>query len=530
MQEPSQTKERKSKLESLGRLIRAFIPSMSNVALALLASFLHIISFPDFDLWFVAWLSLIPLLLALQQAQTGKQAFALGWLFGTVFFFSACYWLTHAMINYGGIPTLIAYSLLVPASMLMGLFAASFGVAIHRLISRFGLRALFIAPFVWVALEWLRLQITGQLWNAAGYSQAFVPALIQTARWGSVYAVSFLIVLVNAAFAYAWIERKKKALITSFLTICGCALVIVFTAPLKQRIVHPQTQAIVVALQPNVPMDSMTVERMEELFSLHVTMSETELKKLDNENKQKARLTIWPESPMLFLYTRDSQLREAIAAFTKRNKTSLIINSLEPAPNNGGYNSALLINEEGKLVAQYDKIRLLAFGEYVPVPRWIPGAKYIPAMVGDFTRGTKYTLFPVGNLKAGVFICFEAAFPDHTRKFAQDGADVLIEITNDGYLGPTPVLRQHLANAIFRAVETNRPIVRATNAGITAFINERGEVKDATGGFETARRTWSIYGEQEKTFYVRFGDVFAISSVVMSLAFFALSFRRKEIQ
>lgn len=294
-----------------------------------------------------------------------------------------------------------------------------------------------------------------------------------------------------------------------------------FTSKNVRAVNQTLPHATVISIQPNVPMDSLSSEQMQQLFKLHIDLSEREIKKISNEESQFPRLVIWPESPMLFLYTRDGQLREAIADFTKRNTTSLLINSFEPAPNDGGYNSALLINENGNLVRQYDKINLMPFGEYVPVPRWIPGASYIPAMVGDFTAGNEYDLFQIGNLKAGVFICFESAFPNHTRNFANEGADILIEMTNDGYLGPTPVLRQHLANAVFRAVETNRSIVRSTNTGITAFINESGEVNDETKGFEATARTWKVYGRTEKTFYTRYGDVFAYACLIITVLSFA---------
>src|SRR5439155_1556624 len=108
------------------------------------------------------------------------------------------------------------------------------------------------------------------------------------------------------------------------------------------------------------------------------------------------------------------------------------------------------------LVAQYDKIRLRPFGEYVPLPTWVPGAGLIRGIVGDFTPGTNYRLMPIGDVRAGVFICIESAYPLIARRLTVEGADVLINISNDGYLGPTAVMRQHLANAVFRADEDLR--------------------------------------------------------------------------
>src|SRR3989454_12333522 len=144
----------------------------------------------------------------------------------------------------------------------------------------------------------------------------------------------------------------------------------------------------------------------------------------------------------------------------------------------------------------------MPFGEYVPLPRWLPGSTRVKGMVGEFTPGARYTLMPVGTLRAGVFICIESAYPWIARTFTAEGADVLINISNDGYLGPTPVMKQHLANAIFRAVENDRRLIRVTNSGISAFIESNGRVNDATVGFQVAVRTWNASGRAYgKSFY-----------------------------
>jgi apolipoprotein N-acyltransferase len=132
---------------------------------------------------------------------------------------------------------------------------------------------------------------------------------------------------------------------------------------------------------------------------------------------------------------------------------------------------------------------------------------------------------PVGNFQAGVFICIESAYPSIARRFTNQGADVLINISNDGYLGPTAVMRQHLANAVFRAVENGRPLLSVTNTGITAFIRPEGETRDATAGFKPETRIWSLESTRHgTTFYTKHADVFAISCVILSLLIFVLSF------
>src|ERR1044072_5869146 len=130
----------------------------------------------------------------------------------------------------------------------------------------------------------------------------------------------------------------------------------------------------------------------------------------------------------------------------------------------------------------------MPFGEYVPLPRWLPGSGSVRGIVGEFTPGSSYTLMPLGALRAGVFICIEAGHPAIARSFTNEGADVLINISNDGYLGPTTVKRQHLANVIFRAVENDRDLIRVTNTGLTAYVGAGGKISEQTYGFQEAVR------------------------------------------
>jgi apolipoprotein N-acyltransferase len=517
---------------------RSCAPTRAEAALSILSAALLVCSFPDFNLWPLAWVALVPLLIAIARGAQQGRAFLSGWLMGTLFFYGSCYWLTHAMVRYGGIPSWVAFLLLVPGPLIAGLFPGLCALLLARVVSRWGARALFVAPVFWAALEWARLGLIGQLWNAAGYSQAYAPSLIQTARWGGVYAVSFLIVTTNAALAYLLLRRTLRA---AMITM-GVVFIVMLTtlaAYLDAKSERPSSSvddeaaAVVVAVQPNVPMDPVaSPAAMEALIERHRTLSEGALAEWDKANnaglnRAAARVVIWPESPMNFAYARDSQFREFLTEFATKNRASVIFNSQEPAPAAGTYNAAVMVNEEGRLVAQYDKIRLLPFGEYVPLPRWLPGVSWIPSLVGDFTPGTEYPLMPIGQARGGVFICFESAFPSIARRFTQDGADVLINISNDGYLGPTPVMRQHLANTVFRAVENARPVLRVTNTGITAFITARGEVRDATAGFQTAARAWTVgRATNGQTFYTRHGDLFVAVCAALGLLIFVLTFRK----
>ena len=489
------------------------------------SALLLILSFPNFEFYPLAWIALVPLIVAIAKRPSLLRAFVLGWAVGTVFFYVTCYWLTYSMIHYGGLPTVLAYLLLIPGALVVGIFHGFFALMVALVIQKWGRMTILFAPLFWTALEWVRLEVTGQLWNALGYSQAYHSWLIQPATWGGVYAVSFLVVAINSVIALLVISRTKFSILAAALTILAVVFVIWAARgnATESRLLLHEPVMNVVAVQPNVPMNlEKTAAEIEALRDRHISLSETGLAILGSNliglgKSPGPRLVIWPESPMNFAYSTDKSFQEFVANFTRQNHTSLLFNSLEPAPNDGSYNSALLVNEEGRLISQYDKIRLMPFGEYVPLPRWLPGASLISGIVGEFTPGSQYTLMPFGDRKAGVFICIESAYPWIARRLAHDGADVLINISNDGYLGPTAVMRQHLANAIFRAVENGRPLMRVTNTGLSALIGKDGRVNDLTEPFKADVRIWSNEpGDVRDTFYTRHGDLFVYICAVIS--------------
>ena len=487
---------------------------------AFASALLLIFAFPDFEFYPLAWIALVPLLVVIARRPSPFRAFFLGWAVGTLFFYATCYWLTYSMINYGGLPALLAYALVLPAAAVVGIFPGFFAALVALVVRKWGSLALLIAPVFWAALEWTRLGVTGQLWNALGYSQAYHDFLIQTAKWGGVYAVSFLIVAVNSALALIVLKRSRWTIPAAAAIVLLVAILILTTQRFERHTTTIDFPVRVVAVQPNVPMTQVkTPAETKELIERHISLSKRALATITDDTQQ--RFIIWPESPMNFTWASSKAFQEFVTDFTTQNRTLLLFNSLEPAKADGSYNSAVLINEEGRLISQYDKIRLMPFGEYVPLPQWLPGASLITGIVGDFTPGEQYTLMPFGDRKAGVFICIESAYPWIARNLTSEGANVLINISNDGYLGPTAVMRQHLANAIFRAVENDRQVLRVTNTGLTALISERGRIEDLTGAFQPDVRVWSVNPRTGSTFYTRHGDVFVQACTLISLLLLA---------
>ena len=559
-------------------LAKVKLPSLINSLLALTSAFLLTLSFPDFDLWFLTWFALVPLFFAVEREKESViKSFVLGWIFGTFFFFGTCWWLTFAPITYGGVPAIVAYPLLFGVALVAGLFPAIFSAIFSILLKRLGIGATFLAPFIWTATEFLRFNLTGNNWNAIGYSQAFSTDGEPTIRWasiGGVYLVGFLIIVCNAVICFflssAGIDKAqssppKLSILSSYKerVYCVLALFTYFFTIIFGHFLLPVSKhskpfeysptAYVIAVQPNVPMSGLKYEQWKNLRLRHIELAKKALDEINLQNielvnkgitgeiheKTKAeiieknantpKVVIFPESPMNFQFENDREFQEFIKDFAAKNNVSVLFNSAEPnSLAENFYNSAVMINERGEKVAQYDKIHLVPFGEYVPLPE--PIAQFVPSMVGNFQYGNEYDLLPFGEAKGGVMICFESHFPALSREFARGGADVLIEMTNDGYLGETPVLRQHLANAVFRAVETNRPVLRVTNVGVTGYINERGEVLDTAKSYTEDTRVWTIkQSDGNQTFYVKFGDWFAWLCSLVSLALLSICFVKKKV-
>jgi apolipoprotein N-acyltransferase len=196
------------------------------------------------------------------------------------------------------------------------------------------------------------------------------------------------------------------------------------------------------------------------------------------------------------------------------------------------YNSAILISRSGEKIAEYDKTALVPFGEYVPARGWLPFMSRIKALAADITAGTNLTLPAAAGAKVGTLICFETTRPDLARRMRSAGASAFVQLSNEAWFGPTSAPRQMLATAIFRAVENNVDVIRATNSGLSARIDRFGLVSGETPAFETATRTWRIKTENEArgdglTFYTRHGDVFVIACAVLSVLLLLASVARK---
>lgn len=517
--------------------ILAFLPDRILLSGSVISALLGVLSFPDFGIDFLAFLALAPIIFAVGWKTPDRApAFIAGWVFGFLFFFSTTWWLSHAPIEYAAVNPLVAYGLIATVALSAGLFPALSITLLAGLVRRIGVVGLIAAPFIWLLTDLLRYHITGNNWNSFGYALAFSD-LVSLASIGGVAMLTFLTTLFSTATALLVLHllQRESADAKRMRTLIGVSWILVIALIASAFVVHTERVADgerrlrVVTVQPNVPMDGLDAEEYRALLAKHFRLAGEEIAKIDNGDDI---LVVFPESPMLFRYGTDEALRAFFARYTLTNGVSLMFNSTEWAEGSTGVtNSALVVAPTGKQTARYDKYHLLPFGEFSPLPG--PLGEYMPSFVGSFTAGTSVDPVEVGGMRAGVMICFETHFGSLSRTYAEKDADFLIEMTNDGYLGNTPVLRQHLANSVLRAVETGLPLVRSTNVGITALIEPDGDVLDEAPVYADASRQWQIVSsDRTPTPYTRYGYSFIwlCSSIGLALSFVSLRKGRTSVR
>ena len=242
------------------------------------------------------------------------------------------------------------------------------------------------------------------------------------------------------------------------------------------------------------------------------------------------RLLIWPESSTPFYFQSEKDYQEAIFDIIRDKDVFLLLGSPSMEVREGrlyNYNSAFLLSPLQKVAGKYDKIHLVPYGEYIPLKHFFPFINKMVAGIGDFSSGDSISLLGLPEASFGVLICYEIIFPDLTRRFVKQGAQFLVNITNDAWFGKTSAPHQHLSMAVVRAIENRRYIARAANTGISAFIDATGEIKSASALFTESFLTGTIGIMDMKTFYTTYGDVFALISSLVSLLMLSYALLRK---
>ena len=510
----------------------------SKLFLAVLSGVLMTAAFPRTGWFWIAWVALIPLLLALRDV-TAKDAFRLGWLCGLVHAGGLLYWLVHTMSSYGHLPLALSAGILLFFCTYIGLYTALFGTLVLQLGHTPG-RALAAAPLLWAALEYLRsFMLTGFTWGYLGHAQYRWLTLIQSADMWGVYGLSALIVLVNTALFLLILARADKAwqgrpvaraLAGRALLLAGVCMVanIGYGWTRLDQVQEMEARAATLRVglaQGNIPQS----EKWDPAFQIASTKTYVQLSgKLAAESPD---LIVWPETATPFYLFHNEALTRIVQRGIRNAGCAHIIGSPAVRRNEEGaayFNSAYLLDAEGKALGRYDKAHLVPFGEYVPLKRWLPFLGKIVAQVGDFHAGPPGGTLAYGGHRIGPLICYDGIFPELSRKAVANGADLLVNLTNDAWYGRTSAPHQHLVQYVFRAVETRRSLVRATNTGISAFIRPGGQLENTTDLFETAARLQTVPCLKTRTLYVRVGDAFALLCLAVVVGMGLAQWRRRR--
>jgi apolipoprotein N-acyltransferase len=388
------------------------------------------------------------------------------------------------------------------------------------------LLALLLAS-AWTTQEWLRGWVfSGWGWNGLGVALHANWPLIQIAEFTGIAGLSFTVAFANVialtTVRRLILEARAHAMRPHFdLTLTMAAIVGVLTFGVHTVQISPSTKPLrVAAVQANIPQN----QKFDPQFTRKIFDQFARLSEIALQSNPPPDLLIWPESSMPGPVLEDRESYQFVMNLSASTKSDLLMGTIDEEEGHA-YNAALLVSEGGEQVQLYRKLHLVPFGEFVPGRHWVPLlARIIGDQVpGDFDAGKDRTVFRLTNGDAQVapLICFEDTIGELTRKFVLPtgtipGANLLVNITNDGWFLHSAGSHQHLANAIFRCVETRRPMVRAANTGVTCFVNEFGRVtqilQDETGStFTEGVLTGEINvpTEHELTFYTRHGELFA---------------------
>ena len=497
-----------------------------DMLLAVLSGALLTASFPPGKLDFLAWIALVPLLAALHDASPSR-AFRLGFTAGLAHYLTLVYWIIQVLGRYGGLNILANIGILLLFCCYLALYPSFF--CIFHAATKDAAFSMFVSATAWVGLEYTRsFLLSGFPWCLLGYSQYRHLDLIQIADTFGVYGISFLIVLVNG-LVHRLLSGKGPAgraplkwqvLVISIL-VAGTMIYGRWRLRENRPEIRGGRPVRIAVIQGNMD-QSVKWDPAYQVRTLKVYHRWT-LK----TRPFRPDLVVWPETALPFFFQDDAALAASVVSMASESGAALIFGS--PAHGKAGkkiryYNRAYLVTPDERPFQYYDKVHLVPFGEYVPFGKFLFFVGRLVPAAGDFARGKQVMPFKWDHLCAGVLICFESIFPELARAHARKGAVLLVNITNDAWFGMTSAPYQHLSMAVFRAVETRIPLVRAANTGFSAFIGRDGAIRSRTALFQRGVLEGTLRAAPHPpTFYTRFGDVFAFLMLVISLAWMILT-------
>jgi len=530
--------------------------------------------FPPFDLTWLCWIALTPLIGAIwfsweKSRHPWLRNLALGYVAGLAFFWTALSWLTTVtVLGWFVLPFYMAIYFALWA-WLCGLLRPretkkqSVITKWDRMLARArstaapprppctkstnNLLLAFLLAAAWVTQEWLRGWVfSGFGWNGLGVALHDNWPLIQIAKYTGVAGLSFMVAFANViAITTVWrliLEARTRMTRPHFdltLTMAGIVGVLIFGIRSAQ-VSSPTKPFRVAAVQSNVPQN----QKFDPQFTRKIFDEFHHLSEIALRSNPPPELLVWPESSMPGPVRADPESYKFVMDLAASADSDLFLGTIDEEDGDV-YNAALLVSDGGERVQIYRKVHLVPFGEYVPGRHKVPLlARIVGDQVpGDFKPGKEYTVFTLTNTDVQVapLICFEDTIGELTRQFVlptetNPGANLLVDITNDGWFLHSAGSHQHLVNAIFRCVETRRPMVRAANTGVTCFVNQFGRVteilRDENGStFTEGVLTGGIKvpTEHELTFYTRHGELFAkVCAGVTAIALIIGVFRQRR--
>jgi apolipoprotein N-acyltransferase len=493
----------------------------------------------------VAWFALVPLLCGLltpsnvERPDYMRRSVIGAYICGVAWYLLNCYWIYATMHIYGGIGALASCGILLLYSLVLGLYFGVFGllVALTRKASSGNLVPLLLVPFFWVALEFAASRITRVPWDQLGYSQVDNFLLTQLAPVTGVYGISFVLMAGNAMFAAALLtcpfSRRLRVGLGALLFASGLQL---------GSFTHPPaspTEATAVLVQQNLDItesndwfgpewDRHTAEfvdlSLKSCGPYFAGMPELHPRLITPEcpvTPTLPDLVAWPESPSPFREA-DPRFQRLMTDLTGRTHAPAVVGNVGIWQHDRTmeiFNSAEFVAPDGRFLGRYDKIHLVPFGEYVPYKGLIAFAGTLTQGVGSFSRGGLRNVFTSNGHTFGAFICYEAVFADEVRHFAKNGAEVFVNISDDGWYGDTSAPWQHFNMARMRAIENRRWLIRATNSGVTAAVDPLGRVTQSAPRHVMTSLAVGYGYRSETTFYTRYGDVFAkLCAIIATVA------------
>jgi apolipoprotein N-acyltransferase len=508
---------------------------------SILSAILLIFAFAPFGAGVLAFVAFVPLLYSLHSKNSLeviklKREFFYGWLFGVVFFLGTVYWVVNTMHQYGGVPFVAAVLVMLLLVSFLALFPAVFILLVKLTSGQGPIVRLIFLPSLWVALELIRgWFFTGFPWVLLGYSQIDNTAIVQIADIVGVWGLSFLVMMVNVAVClsiHSIAERKRPEFlsltITVFLLLSAYAYGSMKVDSFET--LSSEYKELKVALaQGNIDQGQKwnpdyrddTIEIYREL-----TLQAKE---------QGAEFIVWPETAVPAYFPSDEDAALKVRSIATEGGMYLLTGAPHYEVNfedegYSFYNSAFLLNDIGEDVARYDKVHLVPFGEYVPLKDVLFFIKKLTHGIGDFKPGTSSSPLFIDEGSIGVLICYEVIFPHLAAMAANEGATMLVNITNDAWFGRSSAPYQHLDMSRLRAVENGLYLVRAANTGISAIVDPLGRVIESGDIFtrELVSGTVRLRGDNaDKTFFTKYSWFVPSVALVLSLAFLFNQFYRR---